>query len=679
MKKILIVDDNPQNLYLLEIMLLSNGYMVEKATNGKEGLDFANQSPPDMVISDILMPTMDGFSFCRVWKTSETLKKIPFIFYTATYTDPKDEAFALGLGADRFLVKPLEPAEMLHVVHEVFKTIEFGELSVPLKSIESQEDYYKTYSEALVRKLEDKMMQLERAKNRLSALYQASCELITFKQSTDLIQSIMQTVVETAGYQHANFFEYDDNQKKLFLSKSVGFDKETDEVVKEKLVFNLGDKTGLVGLVAKTGQPLNVSDTSLDPRWIPIDTTIQSALFVPVQFENILLGVIGLFSKEKDAFSMADEQNVSALANSLAVAIENKKNQERVQKQLSRLSTLHSIDLAISGSMDLHATLNIVLAHIVKQLNIDAADLILYNRFSLAYEFAAGIGFQCRQDNQEIRQRLIFAERAIIERRTVHVYEDVENQNSPAFVSVWGNENFVAYWGIPLMARGEVKGVLEVFKRSPYEPDNEWLDYLDTLAGQAVIAIDNAEMFEGLQRSNYDLKSAYDATIEGWSRALDLRDKETENHTLRVTEVTLEMAVSMGIISDDLIHIRRGALLHDIGKMGVPDEILLKPGKLTPEEWGIMKKHPDYAYDMLSPISYLHRALDIPCCHHEKWDGSGYPRGLKGEQIPLAARLLPLLMCGMPCGRTGLIARPGLKKMYWIIYITSLESTLIRR
>lgn len=174
-------------------------------------------------------------------------------------------------------------------------------------------------------------------------------------------------------------------------------------------------------------------------------------------------------------------------------------------------------------------------------------------------------------------------------------------------------------------------------------PDPEWMDFLESLAGQAAIAIDDAQLFNGLQRSNVDLAVAYDATILGWSRAMDLRDKETEGHTRRVTESTLEMSRVAGMSKEQIAHARRGALLHDMGKLGVPDSILLKPGSLTEEEWAIMRKHPQAAYDMLSSIEYLRPALDIPYCHHEKWDGTGYPRGLRGEQIPLAARLFTVV------------------------------------
>jgi HD-GYP domain-containing protein (c-di-GMP phosphodiesterase class II) len=195
------------------------------------------------------------------------------------------------------------------------------------------------------------------------------------------------------------------------------------------------------------------------------------------------------------------------------------------------------------------------------------------------------------------------------------------------------------YVGTPLIAQGQVNGVLEVFHRLPFTPDENWLEFFKIVAGQTAISVDNASLFAELKHSNTRLFAAYDSTIEGWSKALDLRDKETEGHTQRVTEMTLKLAQEAGITEEESVHVRRGSLLHDIGKMGIPDQILLKPDKLTDEEWVAMRKHPTLAFELLSPIAYLGPALDIPYCHHEKWDGSGYPRGLKGEQIPLAARL----------------------------------------
>jgi putative nucleotidyltransferase with HDIG domain len=185
--------------------------------------------------------------------------------------------------------------------------------------------------------------------------------------------------------------------------------------------------------------------------------------------------------------------------------------------------------------------------------------------------------------------------------------------------------------------------VLEVYCRKPFAADPEWLEFLEALAGQAAITIDSTQLFENLQRSNLDLSLAYDATIEGWSRAMELRDHDTEGHTQRVTDLTLKLARAMQINESQLTAIRRGALLHDIGKIGIPDGILLKEGKLTDDEWTQMRRHPQLAHDMLMPIAYLKDAVYIPYCHHEKWDGTGYPQGLKGERIPLGARIFAII------------------------------------
>ncbi len=310
-----------------------------------------------------------------------------------------------------------------------------------------------------------------------------------------------------------------------------------------------------------------------------------------------------------------------------------------LERQFQRLAALREIDAAITSSLDLRLTLGIFLQQATAQLGVDAAAVLLLNAYSHTLSYAAGRGFR-GQGIERTQQRLGegYAGRAALERRLAHIpnlaeAEDFRRQ------SLLVDERFVAYYGVPLVAKAEVKGVLEIYHRAPLAPDPEWLGFLEALAGQAAIAIDSAQLFERLQRSNSELKLAYDATIEGWSRAMDLRDQETEGHTQRVTEMTLRLARLAGMSEAELVHVKRGALLHDMGKLGIPDAILLKPGKLTDEEWGIMKQHPQYAYEMLSPIPYLRPALDIPYCHHEKWDGAGYPRGLKGEQIPLAARL----------------------------------------
>jgi PAS domain S-box-containing protein/putative nucleotidyltransferase with HDIG domain len=146
-----------------------------------------------------------------------------------------------------------------------------------------------------------------------------------------------------------------------------------------------------------------------------------------------------------------------------------------------------------------------------------------------------------------------------------------------------------------------------------------------------------------LEATNRALTNAYDSTLEGWVRALDLRDRETEGHTKRVTKLTVELARRAGVPEDDLVHVRRGALLHDIGKIGIPDSVLKKPGPLDDDEWKLMRQHPVWAHEMISSVGFLQPALDVPYCHHERWDGQGYPRGLSGESIPLSARVFAVV------------------------------------
>jgi response regulator RpfG family c-di-GMP phosphodiesterase len=166
---------------------------------------------------------------------------------------------------------------------------------------------------------------------------------------------------------------------------------------------------------------------------------------------------------------------------------------------------------------------------------------------------------------------------------------------------------------------------------------------VETLARQAAIAIDDAHLFEQLQHSYTELSVAYDGTIAGWARLLELRNIEPEGHAHTVTTLTMDLARQIGVPEQELVHIYRGALLHDIGKLAIADAILFKAGGLSEEEEAIVRTHPVFAYDFLSSIEHLRPAAHIPYYHHEKWDGSGYPRGLKGESIPLAVRIFSVV------------------------------------
>lgn len=323
---------------------------------------------------------------------------------------------------------------------------------------------------------------------------------------------------------------------------------------------------------------------------------------------------------------------------------ERKRAEEKIRRQLDHLTALSEIDRAITSSLDLGQSLKTLLNQVVRQLGVDAADAMLFEEDAHTLKYIAGAGFRSKGlEDFSMSDNRGYAGQVIVERRMVKVTNLLEKPENYARRHLLADDAFVSYFGVPLIAKDHIKGVLEVFHRAPLEPDEEWLDFFDALAEQAAIAIDNALLFNDLHSSKVKLEQAYDTTLDGWSKALDLRDRETEGHTRRVTDLTLQVARRMGFSEEELTQIKRGGLLHDIGKMGIPDAILLKPGTLTDEEWVVMRKHTTYAYEMLSPIEYLQPALDIPYCHHEHWDGSGYPRGLKGDEIPLVARIFSVV------------------------------------
>lgn len=406
-------------------------------------------------------------------------------------------------------------------------------------------------------------------------------------------------------------------------------------------------ETTMTGSVMGARRVLVVEDVFNSPYVSPrisAQFPAKSLIGLPLIAGEQKLGAALISFNRPHTFTPEEVARAEQAAGSIALAVAKAQTFEAAQRRLKQVQALHTIDTAIAQHFDLHLTLTIVLQQVTKELGVDAADVLLVNTHSQQLEFAAEYGFRTQALHYtRLSPGQGHAGRAALERRIVNISDLQEGKSEFVRSPLLPEEGFVAYYGVPLVAKDQVIGVLETFHRAPLDPEQEWLDFLETLAGQAAIAIDNAALFADLQRSNAELVLAYDTTLEGWSRALELRDKETEGHTRRVTEMTMGLAKAMNVGSAELVHIRRGALLHDIGKMGVPDSILLKAGPLTPEEWAIMKQHPQYAYNMLSTIAFLALALDIPYCHHEKWDGSGYPRGLKGEQIPLAARIFAVV------------------------------------
>jgi len=305
---------------------------------------------------------------------------------------------------------------------------------------------------------------------------------------------------------------------------------------------------------------------------------------------------------------------------------------------------LHTIDTAINSSFDLRFTYQVLSEQVLALTKASAACILFFDTEVKNKKLMTNLGFDTIES--ELRPQILkdpLADRAYIERHIINSKkEEILSQSYPLH-NLLKREEFVSYCVVPLIVKGYVRGVLEIFFKNKNELDPEVLNFLETIAQQAAIALESSQNFERLQKSNQELLQAYDDTLAGWVNFLDLRDEGTEGHTMRVTESTLKICKAFGFSSQEMLQINRGVLLHDIGKIGIPDNILNKPGPLTEDEWKIMKKHPVFAYQMLYPIAYLRPALDIPYCHHEKWDGSGYPRGLKGTEIPLTARIFAVV------------------------------------
>ena len=470
----------------------------------------------------------------------------------------------------------------------------------------------------------------------LEAINSISTALRGAKSVDEMLPHLLDKSLKVMGTEVGDIWLYDPINGRLLQTITRGWVAQTRE-------GDLAPGEGIAGHVYKTGEPYISSDLKMDPLISSIAAPDMPAgwggICVPIRAEQETIGVLCVYVRLPRQLGQDDASLLTTISEISGNAIRRIRLYEETVHQVQRLASLRSIDTAIISVLDMRVVLDILLGHITNQLAVDAADILLLNAPTHTLEFAAGHGFRTNGiERSRLRLDEGLAGRVAREKKLLNMRDLADAGANFVRLPLLSGEAFVTYFGVPLIIKGQVRGVLEIFNRSTLTPDTEWLGFLETLAGQAAIAIDNSQMFENLQSSNFELMLAYDETIEGWSQALDLRDKETEGHSQRVTEMTLRLAGSLGFTPEEMIHIHRGALLHDIGKMGVPDNILRKPGPLTDEEWVIMRKHPLFSYELLIPISYLRPALDIPYCHHEKWDGSGYPRGLKGDQIPLAAR-----------------------------------------
>ena len=606
--RILLVEDSEDDARLVLREIRRGGYEVETErveTAGAMQAALARQTW-DLIICDFSLPQFSAPKALEVLKQSGI--DLPFIIVSGTIEE-ESAVSALKAGAHDFITK--------------------GNFARLLPAIQ--------------RELADAAVRRERREREreLEAIAQVSSRLRTARTFNEMLSRLLEQALSLVNVEAGSIWLYDPVNEIVELKMQQGGNGRYFGSA-----FRLGE--GIPGLVLQRGKGI-IAREFQQAEHVPeenrsyIPAGIGGAC-IPLHTEDSIVGVLFLPVTLPRELTIGELRILHALAEIGGNSIHRMHLHEQTVKQLERLAALRSIDLAISSVFDMRVTLTFVLGEVIKQLQVDAASVLLIQPGTSRLGFVVGQGFYTRNiEATNLRIGQGNAGRAVLERRVVQVPDLAADGANFTRALLLADEGFVSYYAVPLIAKGDVKGVLEVFHRSRLNPDREWIDYLETLGGQTAIAIENSMLFEDLQRSNFELAMAYDATIEGWSRALDLRDRETEGHTQRVTDMTLNLARKMGLSEERMVLIKRGALLHDMGKMGIPDTILHKPEELSPEEQAIMRQHPQLAYDMLEPIAYLRDALNIPYCHHEKWDGTGYPRGLAGTQIPLEARLFAIV------------------------------------
>ena len=390
------------------------------------------------------------------------------------------------------------------------------------------------------------------------------------------------------------------------------------------------------------------------------DYPYHSHASIPVRAGTMLLGNLNIVPPSGSAITIENYRLFNSIGDQIGVAIERARLYEQAKEQRTReQKILLGHGQMLLGEHNWQTILDQTIKMVSDVLQVEYAALALVVPGGKMYSMKTDLGFPSKKTREAVEIPLTgnSAIAQSIRAKIPVIIPDINLEKRLKTYIANQNIKLTSSLIVPMLMGEEALGSIAVYSQSPRQWGEDEIRLLSLLANQTAIAIENTRLLEAehtarkhaeilhlqtIQQAQ-DLTLAYDTTIEGWSRALDLRDKETEEHTLRVTNLTLQLAQAFDISHVELKHIRHGALLHDIGKMGIPDNILRKAGELSDDEWAMMRQHPQFAYEMLSPIAYLLPALDIPYCHHEKWDGTGYPRGLKGEEIPLAARIFAVV------------------------------------
>ncbi|OIN94920.1 MAG: hypothetical protein AUJ21_04165 [Anaerolineae bacterium CG1_02_58_13] len=486
-----------------------------------------------------------------------------------------------------------------------------------------------------------------RAAEQQSALAEISTALLFARDEDMLWMEVIAAVQSLLRADRVAIYLYDRETDRLSCPRYYGLSAEYVAEINRRF----HDVPG--SAILSEPKPVIVQDVEADARaaalreWMLREGFRSYAVF-PFYTSKGMTGAFTAYRNPPGPFTASDLAAGGTLVRMIGLALENADLNLQALRKASELGALYAAaqDMA-SSFLDSQALLRTLARHMTETLQATSAYIsavdVSAGAFKVAAEYWSDRAAPAERKS-DLGREYAFAEYPAF-RQTLTSGKVVLLHADDAACSEAERAQFAEYGVrsilfVPVLARGRVLGGIEIWEsRRKREFTQAEMLLAQSMAAHAGSVLENAALCEQTRRQADELALAYDNTLAGWARALELRDEMTEGHTRRVTELTLRLARSMGLGEEQIVHIRRGAILHDVGKMGIPDSILLKRGDLDRIEREVMNRHPQYAYDMLSPIAFLHPALDIPLCHHEHWDGSGYPRGLKGADIPLAARI----------------------------------------
>lgn len=553
MARILIVDDAPENITILDVILRDEGFETLTAANGKEALEQARTTPPDLIVSDIFMPVMDGFTLLRECKRDESLREIPFVFYTATYTDSKDQDFALGQGADLVVIKPVDPFDLVKSIRGLLEKRGRGVL--PAKSVEPppDEEFLKGYSETVVRKLEEKVQELDEANRALSESERKYHSLFE-----DAVLGIFQSTREgrytLVNPALARMFGYSSPDEMIDSVASIGRQLYADPRDRERATRILSETGVLMGFVApfqhRSGKTI----------WISVNSHCIRDDEGKIQYY------------EGTAENVTDKIELEGLYKSLT------------DKSFTGIYLIQDSRFCF--------------------LNQSAAAFAGYSPDELMGKDSL---FSIHPDDREKAR--------VLSRRMIR-----EGAIMPFEVRI-------------LHKNGTVRWIMLTLTSTDYKGR-------PAILGNSIDITELIETREKLGQTNEQLKQTLSSTIKTISSLLEAKDPYTAGHQERVARLVTAMAREMDLPEDHVQALGTAALLHDLGKIQIPSDILSKPGKLSAVEYELIKIHPEEGHEIIRNIDFVFPIAEMILQHHERLDGSGYPRGLSGGQILLEARII---------------------------------------